>query len=72
MHGDLSDVKSGGRLETCGCGACVDTRRFEDLRDLAEPPPRPAAINTRLEAAQFLKWIAYELVTRVDAAKEGD
>lgn len=67
-HGDLSD----GRFVGCACTACTDTRNFAEFRDLAEPPPRPSKIDTRLEAAAFLRWHAFELVSLVDQVEEVD
>lgn len=69
MHVDANDIRGGARLETCGCGPCTRTKAFLDFRDVAEPPPRPAAINTWIEAAKFLRWVAFKLVTVVDAAE---
>ena len=67
-HGDLSD----GRFVGCACGKCTDARNFAEFRDLAEPPPRPLKIDTRLEAAAFLRWYAFQLVSLVDQAEGVD
>lgn len=67
-HGDLADIR-GGRFADCGCAHCALTKNFLAFRD-AIPPDRPATITTRLEAAQFLRWMAAELIVLVDAAKE--
>ncbi len=68
MHGDASDIQPGGRFYRCACSACRLTRDFATFRDDL-PPERPPAINTRLEAAAFLRWLAAQYMISADASK---
>jgi hypothetical protein len=47
----------------------VSVRRFQELRDLVEPPERPAVIDTRLEAAAYLRWHAWTLLQLIEQAE---
>jgi hypothetical protein len=67
-HGDIADA----RYAKCGCAPCVASRRFAEFRDLAIEPERPAAINSRIEAAAYLRWHAAQLVQLIDDAEGVD
>jgi hypothetical protein len=65
MHGEPFDKRYAG----CGCEPCRLARSFVTFAR-APPPGRPARITTRLEAAQFFRWIAHRHASAVDLADE--
>jgi hypothetical protein len=60
MHGELRDPL----VQKCDCSACAEAKRYIEFCDTAPEfaPQRPSCINTRREAAQLLRYLAYELV----------
>jgi hypothetical protein len=67
MHGEPFDKRYAG----CGCGPCRLARSFVAFAR-APPPDRPARITTRLEAAQFFRWIAHRHASAVDLVDEAE